>query len=201
MNPVWREILLMTLFQVAALCLVVGLFLLVWPQRFLAATGRFNRWVSTEAAFESLDRARLVDRLFYRHHLVTGLLIVLGSAYMLYMFWFWYDPVRVAATLPVIHSPTASAWIYDSLLIFLRYGSIFGLLAGLVIAFRPSLLKGMEAWSNRWVGTDRYAKSLDQRKDLPPEWFPGRPRLFGFGIVAGSLYILILCGRALWGTG
>lgn len=201
MNPVWREILLMTLFQVAALCAVVGLFLLISPQRFLAATNRYNRWVSTEAAFERLDRPRPVDRLFYRHHVITGLILIAGSIYTIYAFWFWYEPERMTAMLPVIYSVSASGWVYDSLLLFLRGAGIFGLLAGLVIALRPSLLKGMETWGNRWVATDRYAKSLDQQKELPPQWFPGRPRLFGFGILAGSLYIVILCGREMWGAG
>ncbi len=201
MNPLWREILLITLFNLAALCFAIGLCLLLAPKRFLEMTSRFNRWISTDAAFDSLDRSRSAERHFYRRHLAVGAFVVLGSLYILYMFWVWYDPARVQPGLPVIYSPAASDWIYDSLVIMLRGAGVAGLVAGLVIGLRPSLLKRLESWGNRWIATDRWTKSLDRQQDLPPEWFPGRPRLFGIGITAGSLYIMFQCAKFIWGAG
>ena len=201
MNPVWREILLTTLFNIGAICLAVGLFLLIAPRRFLDATARLNRWISTDAAFESLDRSRQADRNFYRRHLWVGALLVFGSLYILYVFWVWYDRARVLLALPEIYNAAASAWIYDSLVFLLRGTGVVGLLAGIVVAVRPSLLKSLEAGANRWIATERWTQSLDRQKDLPSEWFPGRPRLFGFGIVLGSSYMMWQCGRALWGGG
>jgi hypothetical protein len=199
MNPVWREILLITLFNIAAICLAVGVLLSIAPQRFLAATARLNRWVSTDAAFESLDRSRPADRFFYRRHLWVGALLALGSLYILYTFWVWYDRAHVLPALPVIYNAAASGWVYDSLAILLRGIGVVGLLAGIVVALRPSLLKALEGIANRWIATERWTRSLDRQKDLPPEWFPGRPRLFGVGIVLGSGYMMWQCGRALWG--
>jgi hypothetical protein len=201
MNPIWREVLLLTLFQVAAICFCVGLYLLLSPRHFLETTSRFNRWIATDDAFDALDRPRAMDRFFYRHHVLTGLLVAAGSAYIVYMFWFWFATHGSFARLPVIHSQAASEWLYESALIFFRVAGIFGVLVGLVIILRPSLLKGIEAWGNRWVGTERLAKSLDRRKELPASWFPGRPRVFATGILAGSAYILYVSAHALWGIG
>lgn len=201
MNPIWREILLITLFNVAAICLAVGLFLAVKPQRFLALTGRMNRWISTDAAFAALDRPRQLDRFLYRRHLWVGAVLLLGGLYILYIFWSWYDRARVLPTLPTIYNAAASAWIYDSFVLLLRGVGVVGVLAGVVVLVRPSLLKTLEGRANRWISTDTYTRSLDLQKNLPTEWFPGHARWFGIGIAAGSIFIMWRCGQVLWGVG
>lgn len=201
MSPILREILLITLFNIGAICLVVGLFLSVAPRRFLDATARLNRWISTEAAFASLDRSRPTDRFFYRRHLWVGALLVFGGVYILYVFWVWYDRARLVSALPVIYNAAASAWIYDSLVILLRGTGVVGFLAGMVVTLRPSLLKALETRANRWVATEQWTKPLDRQKELPPHWFPGRARWFGVAVSVGSIYIMLQCGRALWGSG
>ena len=201
MNPIWREILLITLFDLGVICLIVGLCLSIAPQRFLEVTARWNRWISTDAVFSTMDRPRPVDRYFYRRHLRVGALLALGSLYILYMFWVWYDRARVLPALPVLYNASASAWVYDSVVIMLRGAGVVGFLAGIVIAMRPSLLKVLEVGANRWIATEQWTQSLDRQKDLPPQWFPGRPRLFGMGIVSGSGFLIWQCGRILWGGG
>lgn len=201
MNPIWREILLITLFNIAAICMAVGAFLAVSPQRFLACTGRMNRWIATDAAFASLDRPRQMDRFFYRRHLWVGSMLVLGGVYILYVFWSWYDRARVLPTLPNIYNAAASAWIYDSLVLLLRGVGVVGVLAGSVVLLRPSLLKSLESTANRWISTDEFVRPLDRQKDLPTEWFPGHARLFGLGIAVGSFYIMWRCGQVLWEIG
>jgi hypothetical protein len=199
MNPLWRDILLITLFNIGAICLAVGLFLFIAPQHFLRYTAQLNRWISTDAAFASLDRPHPVDRYFYRRHLWIGSLLVLGSLYILYVFWVYYDRARVLPALPVIYSETASAWIYDSLAILLRGTGLVGLVAGVVVTVRPSLLKTLEETANRWISTERLTRPLDRQQELPPQWFPGRARWFGLAITLGSLYVMWRCGSALWG--
>lgn len=201
MNSIWREIFLITLFNLGAICLVVGLFLAIAPQRFLDATGRVNRWISTDAAFASLDRPRPVDRFFYRRHLWVGAVLLLGGIYILYVFWAWYDRAQVLHTLPVIYNGAASAWIYDSLVILLRGTGVVGVTAGVVVLVRPSLLKSLEAMANHWIATEQWTRPLDRQKELPPQWFPGRARWFGIAIASGSLYIMWRCSGLLWGTG
>lgn len=201
MNLIWRDVLLVTLFNIGAICFAVGLFLLIAPQRFLGLTGRLNRWISTAEAFESLDRSRPADRFLYRRHVWLGALLVLGSLYILYVFWIWYDRNRVLTALPIIESPVVSAWLYDSAVLILRGVGVIGMGTGVVIGLRPSLLKSVEAWGNRWFSTHRVATALDRQRDLPANWFPGRPRLFGALITLGSLYVILQCSRALWGVG
>ena len=198
MTETWREIILTTLFSLGVLSLVIGLCLLLLPQTFIRATNRLNRWISTDAVFDSLDRPRPADRYLYRNHVVLGLLVTAGAFYILFMFFVWYDRAVIMPRLPVIYNPAASAWVYDSLVLLLRGVGVVGVVAGIVIAVRPSRLKQLEGWANRWVATDRWFKSLDRQKQLPQEWFPGRPRLFGALIALGSLYIVLQCGRILF---
>lgn len=201
MNSIWREILLITLFNLGVLCFLMGLFLSIAPKKFLDATSRMNRWISTDAAFASLDRPRPVDRYFYRRHLWVGVVLLSGGIYILYVFWAWYDRAQVLTALPVIHNVAASAWIYDSLVILLRGTGVVGVLAGVVVLLRPSLLKSLEAKANRWISTEQWTKPLDRQKELPTQWFPGHAQWFGIAITAGSLYIMWRCSRLLWGIG
>lgn len=201
MNPIWQEILLVTLFNIGAICLVIGLCLCIAPRRFIDATVRFNRWISTDTAFASLDKSRPADRFFYRRHLWVGAFLAIGSLYILYVFWIWYDRARLLPILPVIGNVGASAWIYDSIVALLRGTGLIGFLAGTIITFRPSMLKSLESWANHWVSTERWTRSLDRQKELPSQWFPGRARWFGLGIAIGSLYIMLRCGSALWASG
>ncbi|MEX2517397.1 MAG: hypothetical protein WD572_10925 [Gammaproteobacteria bacterium] len=178
-----------SLFWLALLTFIVGLLMLLVPGWLLRVSERMNLWIDTSIWFKKLDEQRRFERLFYRHHIIMGSLIVVGSLYSLWFLWRLYggDELRLLVDI--------ENWLLEEILnttlsMLLVIGNIFALLTGLIVVLRPSLIKGLEAWSNRWVESDRVFRTLDKQLDLAEQIIPGHPRLFGLLVVLGSLYIM-----------
>ena len=103
------------------------------------------------AFLQRLDEPRDVKRAVYRVHRLAGILLFAGALFALDRLWSTYESVlaRVAlgwgnADLRVI--------LVESLWLFLLLGNALALAASLVVVFRPSLLKGVERWADRFYG-------------------------------------------------
>jgi len=183
------KIFMASLFWLATLTFLAGLLMLlvpVWVQR---TSERVNVWIDTSVWFKKLDEQKHFERLFYRHHIVMGLAIVLGSLYSLWFLWRLQDR-GLALLLPAIENRVLQEILEASVLIMLQLGNLLALLVGLVVLLRPSLLKVLETWSNRWVDTEKTIKTLDSRLDLTDKIKPEHLRLFGLLVVIGSLFIM-----------
>lgn len=168
----------------------IGLAIVIAPAQVIRIGEVMNRWVSTDQAFHDLDAPRPTERLFYRHHRWFGGLLTLGAAYVLYSFAFAIDYGALSKGVLLFNSRAATEWLVYSLS-FLNIGfSVLAILLGVIIFFRPSLLKRLEWWANRWYGVDDSLKKLDVQLRAPDSWFRKRPRLLGLMIVAGGLYIV-----------
>lgn len=96
-------------------------------------------WGGIIGALRVLDRQWQIERLIYRHHRLFGAIVLLAGA-----FFFWQLARFERPALFNEHSTTmVLAWV-------LLVGQTFNLIIGLVILLRPSLLKPVEAVSNRW---------------------------------------------------
>jgi hypothetical protein len=63
-----------------------------------------------------------------------------------------------------------------------------------VLAFRPSLLKGIEAWADRYYAGRLSSKALDEMRFQPDRWVARHPKLAGTLVALGSAYVLISLG-------
>lgn len=162
------------------------------PDLIIKAGRRLNRWVSTDQFFSNLDRPQGSERLFYRYHIFSGALLTLASLYIFITFMFGDDRGYV---LKIFVSVAANEWLTASIVFLCRAFSVIIFFIGLVIMFRPSLLKHLEGWGNKWFTVDSSLKRLDVQLKAPDRVFGQRPRLAGLLVTIGSLYILI----QLWG--
>jgi len=133
--------LLVALVAGAALGLVIGILLLVDSERVLRWNAYMNRWISTGNAFSVLDRPRDIKRLVYHWHRVVGLLVVAGALYSVSVLAFGFGTEPLVRSFRDLASPTTLRLTVDSLKIFLIAGNVAAILAGLILCFRPSLLK------------------------------------------------------------
>ncbi len=76
-----------------------------------------------------------------------------------------------------------------SLLLFLMFGSIAGLLAGAALILRPDWLLRVSKRVNRWVSTRHLDRSLEQSINLD-RWFYRYRRVTGTLTLAGAVYII-----------
>jgi len=101
------------------------------------------------ALLERLDEPRDVKRAVYRGHRIAGIALFAGALYALDRLWFAYRPGVLARVLEGWGNGELDAVLVESVWIFLVAGNAAALAAALVVVFRPSLLKGLERWTDR----------------------------------------------------
>ncbi len=189
--------LLVALVAGAALGLVIGILLLVDSERVLRWNAYMNRWISTGNAFSVLDRPRDIKRLVYHWHRVVGLLVVAGALYSVSVLAFGFGTEPLVRSFRDLASPTVLRLTVDSLKIFLIAGNVAAILAGLILCFRPSLLKAVEGWADRQYGPPLANPNLDAPRYPPDEFVRAHARLAGALATLGSLFVLVSLGATL----
>lgn len=186
----WAQGLLAALLLGLALAFLVGLLLLARPQALFALNARLSRWVDTRALFGALDQPHSVERFFYRHHRIVGALVALGASYVLWRWAFAYDRSKLQALLGSRWVTQGLDWVpaaVEAALVAL-HAAILAI--GLVIMFRPSLLKGFERTANHWqpgLETTR----LDEVVGNLDGAFEGHPRVSGLLLAITSTWCLL----------
>jgi hypothetical protein len=181
----------------AAFALVAGLMLLFDSKRAFRIGERLDRWVSTRAALEQLDKQHSISRPLYRMHRLTGALICAGALYALVILATPDGAAAVTKSLSRLGPALFSAWISDSLRIILLAGNFAALVFGAIFIVRPSALRGLEAWADRSISGRQFAKPLEEMHRPADRFARKHPRLVGALVVLGSLYVLINLGYAL----
>lgn len=193
-----HEWLTAALFFFGCLMLLLGVGLVLAPNRMIAASRALDRWVSTERFFRRLDQPHSVERLIYHYHRLAGVLITAAGAYVLFVFSNPGYRRGFALLFPDFNNPLLAGWLYDALLLILLLVSAAAVVVGVVIAVRPSALKRLEGVSNIWVDTNEPLQSLDREHHIPAHILPGNVRLFGTAVSLGALYVVVRTGVALF---
>lgn len=171
--------------------LAIGVWLAVSPESFVRTNEFFSQWYSLRKVTKPLMVPRASERFFYRHHRPLGLAIVLGSVYVLYTLVFHYQRNKIIATFFASSGRHATAdWLVPAAALSLGLAAIFTLVIGGFLVIRPSLLKGFEAWANKWVSARRKLKFLDRMRTGPDRFVGRRPRLTAGLLILGSGYAL-----------
>jgi len=191
------QTLFLTLLAGAALGLVIGIVLLVDSERVLRWNAHMNRWISTGNALSVLDRPRDIKRLIYRWHRVVGLLVIAGALYSVNVLAFGFGTEPLVRSFRDLASPTTLRLTVDTLKIFLIAGNNAAILAGIILCFRPSLLKEVEGWADRQYGARLANPNLDAPRYPPDEFVRAHPRLAGTLATLGSLFVLVSLGATL----
>lgn len=191
---IYQVWLIHALFWLGIAVILLGLFLIVMPSKIMSFNIHVNKWISTDGFFQNLDKPRYKESHFYKQHRFLGILILAGSSYILYMLFFRADVDAIAKLLPIVSNFNANAWIYQSLIIFLIVTNTVIFFLSLVIIVRPSLLKKMEGFFNKWIQSGKSLEHLNSQYDIPDKILPGNVRLFGLVVLAGGIYIALSTG-------
>lgn len=174
----------------AALGMVIGVLLLVDSARVLRWNERLSRWVSTRGAADALDRPRDIKPAIYRGHRVFGLLVVAGSLYTLDALNFDYDSQALARAFRDLGNQGLLGVAFEALRVFLFAGNLAALGAGIVLCFRPGVLKGLETWADRSFRSPAAKLDSDAMRYEPDLWVGAHPRIAGGLVLLGSVYVL-----------
>lgn len=182
----------------ALLGLVIGVMLLVNSERVLRWNAALNRWYSTRQAFRKLDEPIDVKRFVYRWHRVVGVLVFAGAVFTLDVLAFSYQTGALVRAFRGLGNPALLSVAFEAVRIVLIVGNVAGLLAAIVLCFRPSLLKGIEAVGDRQYSGRESLKSLEAMHYQPDEFVRSRPKVVGALFTLGSLYTLFALGLVLF---
>jgi hypothetical protein len=174
----------------AVLGLVIGILLVVDSARMMRWNEKLNTWIATGNAIQVLDRPVEVKRTIYRWHRLAGILLFAGAFFTLDALIFGFTTTALVRSFRGAGNATLLSLLFETVRIFLIVGNLAGLLAAIVLVFRPSLLKGVEAWADRNYGGRQASEKLDAMRYQPDQFVRTRPRLVGALVVLGSLYAL-----------
>ncbi|MHB9117394.1 MAG: hypothetical protein ACYC2R_03860 [Burkholderiales bacterium] len=175
--------------------LAVGIGILLAPLRMEKANVWFSRWISTVHWQQHINRPRKIERWVYRHHRGVGLIVLaFGLAFPFVMIATGGIVAWTGAWSQILPSHEMAAWLSESLWWIGWLGSALCAAIGLALFFRPSALRELEAWANRWIDLDRYARRLDIAHYDLDRFLWRHQRLVAIFVVACSLYNLV----ALW---
>lgn len=156
-----------------------------------------RRWVSTREMLRPLEVPRDINPHILRWHRGAGFFLILAGAYVLYTVALRFDPGAIA----LLYQKRFPDWLVEivaeTLRWFIAIGSAAGLVIGIVLVFRPDLVRGIEAWAARSYSERRATKSLDEMKFGPDQLILSAPRVSGALIIIASLYVALALGDLL----
>lgn len=193
MNNTEQEVylwLIISLFWLGVLLIPVGLALVFVPAKTLKISHSINRWISTQGFFDVLNRPRYQEAFFYRYHRLFGIIVMISSALSFYMMTFYAGIGKIKEVLIRLAETEFSRWLLINLYYIGIALFVLVFIMGIVIFIRPSILKPLETWGNRWVPTDEAMQKLDEVHEIPEHILPGKPRLFGILVIIAAVYIM-----------
>lgn len=170
-------------------CAVYGLALLLLPGATLRAAASLDRRYSGRRVMRPLEVPRESERFFYRHHRLLGSLLLAGTIAFFLLWLVDFPRETVLARLAVWGGQALAGLILDSATIFLLLTNALITVLAIIIIFRPSLLKPLEARANRWLSTRRAFRRIEEHRQPLDELVYRFPRLAGTLVLLGAIYI------------
>ena len=173
------------------LCMLTGLVFLLTPRLATSVEQEADQKLSLRKALKPLEIPRHTERFFYRYHRSVGALIALLGAIFLWLYLVEGEGSRIADWFGrQAAGELLAAWSagIGGLLVVINGLAI---VLGIVMAVRPSALKGIEAVANRWISTRRATRPLDREYDPLGRFALQHPRIFGALVLVGSLFVLL----------
>ncbi len=190
-GDIFQSSLMVLLLLGCAASFVYGVWMLLRPATALRFNQNVSKWVSTDGVTKALDDRHATDWFFYRYHRIYGLILLAGGFYSLYVL----SGRQWRLGIVQIFSLYGSFWTdvaRDSAGLLMIVVGVTAVVFGIIMLVRPSLLRGVEVWLNRWVATDKHLKPLDAVIDAPDRFVARHARLVAALIVIGSLYVLFM---------
>ena len=173
--------------------MTVSLMLLFSPRLARSLGNILNRSIDVDKRIEFLDKDIEISEFFYGHHIATGLLLVAGAAFSLFFFLFSLDVSKFASIFFGTRANIFTAELIASTITWIgTIGCLVGLVFGLLMVFRPDLLKRIENKLNSWFETRPMIDKLDKSSHDMDTFFFNHPVAFGLTGAVISFFLISL---------
>ena len=176
------------------LAALVGALALIAPVAF----ARLRQWGDRSVYVSrgpTADRPAItLDRFFYRHHKAYGMAVLFLSAILLSWLAFADPAARWSLLVSQEWEPFGSIMIEAGVILFWVLGLV-SVVIGTIMLVRPSALKGVETWGNRWIDVGGPTSRLQREYRVVDAWLERYPRLWGGTVFCASLTAFFLLLR------
>ena len=143
--------------------MTLSLMLLFSPNLARSLSNILNRNVNVDKQLGYLDKEIEITEYFYGYHVTTGILIVAGSAFSLFFFFFSLDVTKFTH---IFFGSQANAFPGELIIISVTWigkiGCLAGLVFGILLLFAPDFLKRIEDKLNTWFETKPIIEKLNK---------------------------------------
>lgn len=170
----------------ALLAMALSLMMISRPRLMLRAERVANRWLTMRHVDHVLDTSVGIDQWFYHHHRFTGMLVVLGSAYVLVHFGYLFDKPAAVGALGQYGPASILKGAIDALVACSMMGGTSALSVGLLLWLWPNHLRAIEKQANRWISSRRATKAFSVPHSGVDQYVEHHTRPVGWLLLMGS---------------
>jgi hypothetical protein len=173
--------------------MTLSLMLIFSPRLTRDLSNILNRSINVEKRLEYLDKDIQISDFFYNHHVTMGLILVAGSVFSLFFFFFSLDASKFAG---IFFGSQSSVFAAELVVITITWigkiGCLAGLVIGLLLVFKPDLMRGIESRLNSWFETKSMIDKLDKTSHDMDSFFFRHPLAVGLGGAVISFFLISL---------
>jgi len=171
--------------------MTLSLMLLFSPRLARSLSNILNRSINVDRGIEFLDKNIEISDFFYNHHVAMGLLIMAGSAFSLFFFFFSLDLSKFAGIFFGDRADQFTTELIMSTVTWIgKIGCLSGLVFGLMMAVKPDLLRRIENTLNSLFETKSMIDKLDKSSHDMDTFFFRHP--FAVGLTGAVLSFFLI---------
>ena len=173
--------------------MTLSLMLIFSPRLTQNLSNTLNRSINVEKRLEYLDKDIQISDFFYNHHITMGLILVAGSVFSLFFFFFSLDVSKFVGIFFGSQSNLFAAELVVSAITWIgKVGCLAGLIIGLLLVFKPDLMKGIESRLNSWFETKPMIEKFDKTSHDVDSFFFRHPIAVGLVGAVISFFLVSL---------
>ena len=175
-----------------ATLVVVGIWAIISPKTFLAFNRSSGHLIGIKCIGDQQPaKTHFIDGVIYRFHYIVGAWMILASVAILYYVFAHFDPVFFITNARDVESITLMTILADSLVAMICVAGIIGLIVGSIVFIRPSVLKPVEAWANRWTSLNWMSQYTERNILSMDKWVGQHTRLYGVLVLIAAVLIIL----------
>ena len=172
---------------------------MIWRPEWLARISKYsNAWVSTRQMGRTLEQSVDTDNWFYRNSHWSGVALLAGAIYIIYMFTAHLARADMLASLARLHlvHPRLLEALLDTLVLVFLAGALLAVLVSLFLIFRPSMLRDLELGANLRISLRQTLKPMEMQHGKLDQMVFKNIQVVGVLLLCGSLYTFV--ALAFW---
>ena len=183
-----------------SLAIIVGLVMMLLPDKLPQITAITDRWISTRQAMRSIEQNIDSDRYSLKHPYIFGIVISLAALLILVktsLIAYQLSAREGGQLLAGIFNTTSlgpPAWevIWLTMITFIYLGAALAVFVGITAMFKSTWLLEVSRKANTWVSSRKQLKPVELPNPVLDDYIRARPRLWGGIITATATFVLVV---------